>query len=108
MWLCGCDADADDDRLTSSFIQVDFELTHAEVGYSHVTVVIKQHVVELQVTVGELMRILMRLIISQGIIAFLPINDSLSVQKFEARNNLRAVELRSLFGEASALLDVKH
>lgn len=50
----------------------------------------------------------MRLIISQGIIAFLPINDSLSVQKLEARNNLRAVELRSLFGEASALLDVKH
>lgn len=38
-------------RLTSRFVQVDLEFTHAEVGYPHVSVVVEQNVVELQVTV---------------------------------------------------------
>jgi hypothetical protein len=33
-------------QLTSSFVQIDFQFTHAEVGDSHVSVVVEQNVVE--------------------------------------------------------------
>lgn len=41
------------DEHTSSFVQVYFQFTHSEVSYPYVTVMIKQDIVELQVTVVD-------------------------------------------------------
>jgi hypothetical protein len=43
-----------------------------------------------------------------GLSTGLPINDSFPMKKFEARHDLSAVELRSLLGESTTLLDVEH
>jgi hypothetical protein len=43
-----------------------------------------------------------------GLSSSLPINDAFPMKKLQARHDLSAVELRSLLGESTTLLDVEH